>query len=161
RLSQTQVTCKRPLRRWRSPGDRAWHQGFEKEEPLVRRSLTITTLLAALSWVAAPPTGAGAALQSRSAHTPALMLTGDGLSRAVRTGRIAPARAALLRAEALFHPRLAADQAGVTISSAKGDATMILRDLALRQGDLSPADRVRAQRILARPSDGAGDPIGY
>jgi len=89
------------------------------------------------------------------------MLTGDGLSRAVRTGRIAPARAALLRAEALFHPRLAADQAGVTISSAKGDATMILRDLALRQGDLSPADRVRAQRILARPSDGAGDPIGY
>jgi hypothetical protein len=36
----------------------------------------------------------------------------------------------------------------------------VLRDLALRIGQLSGRPRATADRILARPTDGAGDPFG-
>jgi hypothetical protein len=39
-------------------------------------------------------------------------------------------------------------------------ATLVLRDLALRIGRLSGRPRATADRILARPTDGGGDPFG-
>ncbi len=59
------------------------------------------------------------------------------------TAREASAARALARADAALEGR--------------GDATLALRDLALRRSDLSGADRRRADRVLARPTD-PGDP---
>src|SRR4051794_24073851 len=53
-------------------------------------------------------------------RAPPLVQVADGLSRAVAAGSISPARAALLRADALFHPRAAALQAGTTIARVDG-----------------------------------------
>ena len=44
------------------------------------------------------------AAQRPATHTPQLVQAGDGLSAAVERGTISPAKAALLRAQALFHP---------------------------------------------------------
>ena len=50
------------------------------------------------------------AAQRLAAHTPQLVQAGDGLSAAVERGAIDPAKAALLRAQALFHPNVVAAQ---------------------------------------------------
>jgi hypothetical protein len=94
---------------------------------------------------------------SRAHTAPALTLPAhpDGLSRALASGRISPAREALLRAEALFHPARVAAGYGPVAPPAGRDGTMILRDLALRLGSLSPADRKVAHGILARPATDA------
>ncbi|HEY7477039.1 MAG TPA: MXAN_6640 family putative metalloprotease [Actinomycetota bacterium] len=57
----------------------------------------------------------------------------------------------------------AADRARVSAPALRRDATMILRDLLLVRGDLSPADRRVADGLLARPTDGNQDPFhdGY
>ncbi len=57
---------------------------------------------------------------------------------------------ALQRASALY--------AGPASSPDPREATLILRDLVLRLDDLSPAERARAESLLARPDDGAADP---
>ncbi|HEX5197498.1 MAG TPA: hypothetical protein VFW26_09865, partial [Gaiellales bacterium] len=95
-----------------------------------------------------------AAATSRAHTAPALTLPAhpDGLSRALASGRITPAREALLRAQALFSPARVAAVYGPVAPPAGRDATMILRDLALRLGSLSPADRKVAHGILARPA---------
>jgi Family of unknown function (DUF6055) len=89
---------------------------------------------------------------------PPLTLPGhaDGLSRALASGRISPAKEALLRAQALFRPGKVAAVYGPILHSS-GSATMILRDLAVRLGGLTASDRKTAHAILARPTD-SGDP---
>jgi len=98
---------------------------------------------------------------SSHVHTvPALTLPThpDGLSRALASGRISPAKEALLRAQALFHPATVAAAYG-PVAPSGADATMILRDLAVRLDGLAPSDRKTAHAVLARPSDSV-DPLG-
>lgn len=61
----------------------------------------------------------------------------------------AHARAVLSAASALFH----ADPTPTARSSGRGDATLLLRDLALAVPDLGRTGRAKAARILARPTD--------
>jgi hypothetical protein len=67
------------------------------------------------------------------------------------------AKRALGRAVAIFEGNRPVAAGPVT----GRDATMILRDLMLRQNDLRPPDRRVAASLLARPSDGAADPDGW
>ena len=71
---------------------------------------------------------------------------------------------ALAQAEALFHRHPAARAYGRSMVAPAGhgrDATLLLRQLALRFHELDAADRRTARRILARPTDGSGDPVGF
>lgn len=84
----------------------------------------------------------------------------DGLTRALRTGRIDRATYTLERARALF------DLGGVRarygdVAAADGrEATMVLRDLFRAYEDLTPAERGIADALLARPTDGQADDFG-
>jgi hypothetical protein len=84
----------------------------------------------------------------------------DGLTASLARGEIDDATYALERAMALFHPAAVRGRYGQVTAAGPRDATMILRDLAVRLRDLSPAERDRAEAILARPTDGAADPEG-
>jgi hypothetical protein len=78
----------------------------------------------------------------------------DGLTRALARGELTPAQYALERAVSLFHPARVAARYGPLSRPNPRDATLILRDLALRVRDLdNPVDRARAATILARPTD--------
>jgi len=84
-----------------------------------------------------------------------------------------PAQVALEQAEA-FHAgelapsarlpllaRVLGDRLPRRASSAEHvEATMVMRDLWRTSDDLAGADRVRAEQLLARPTDGASDPAG-
>jgi hypothetical protein len=126
----------------------------------MRRILGRAAALALIAGLCVTIPTAGAT--SRAHAAPALTLPAhpDGLSRALASGRITPAREALLRARALFRPARVAAVYGPVAPPAAPDATMILRDLALRLSGLSPADRKVAHAILARPSDSV-DPQGH
>lgn len=50
---------------------------------------------------------------------------------------------------------------GEDVGARRPEATLALRDLFASLSRLSDADRARARRILARPTDGASDPDGY
>jgi hypothetical protein len=103
----------------------------------------------------------GGALVSSPAHVlPAVVPIRDSLTRALGQGRISEARYALLRARSLFHPERVRAEFGRILAPAGDDATMILRDLALRMPELSAADATQARAILARPDDGSADPNG-
>ena len=122
------------------------------------RILGRAAALALITGLCATIPTAGAS--SRVHTVPALTLPThpDGLSRALASGRISPAKEALLRAQALFHPATVAAAYG-PVAPSGGDATMILRDLAVRLDGLAPSDRKTAHAILARPSDSV-DPLG-
>ena len=78
----------------------------------------------------------------------------DGLTRALARGELTPAEYALERAVSLFHPARVAARYGPLSRPNPRDATLILRDLALRVRYLdSPVDQARAAAILARPTD--------
>lgn len=77
----------------------------------------------------------------------------DGLTRALAGGRISAAEEALLRAKALFEPARVVARYGTVARPGRRDATMILRDLGLRLGQLSPRQQKLARGILARPAD--------
>lgn len=63
------------------------------------------------------------------------------------------AAAALARVQRLFAP-------GGDVTTTGRDATMALRDLRLLYPALSAAGKAQADRFLARPDEGAGDPQG-
>lgn len=84
----------------------------------------------------------------------------DGLNRALHRGQLSPATYALDRALALFHRGRVRARFGQVATPARGDATLILRDLVLRSAELSAEQRVVAMSILARPTDGAADKYG-
>jgi hypothetical protein len=112
--------------------------------------------IAALCSAAAITTGAQAGGRDapvKALPAPVMPAHGDGLTRALATGRISLAEETLLRAEALFHPAHVSDRYGHVARPAGRDATLILRDLAVRLGQLSPADRKDALALLARPAD--------
>ncbi len=124
----------------------------------MRRVLGRAAALALIAGLCATTPTAGAAARVHTAPALTLPAHADGLSRALASGRISPAREALLRAQALFSPARVAAVYG-PIAHGGGDATMILRDLAVRLDGLAPSDRKIAHAILARPSDSV-DPQG-
>jgi hypothetical protein len=90
-------------------------------------------------------------------------LVHDGLSEAFQLGKISGATYALNRAVALFHPEVVERRFGYMSEPDPREATLVLRDLVAKYGQLSPAERITADSLLARPTDGASDPIqdGY
>lgn len=121
----------------------------------MRSILGRAAALALIAGLCATIPTAGAAPRLHTAPTLTLPAHADGLSRALASGRISPAKEALLRAQALFHPASVAAVYGPIAPPADRDATMILRDLAVRIDGLSPADRKIAHGILARPATDA------
>jgi hypothetical protein len=93
---------------------------------------------------------------------PALLLpeTPDALSRALSQGHISAARYALERVRSLFDVTAVRDRFGPVDRPHARSATILMRDLLIRLDQLSQADRATARRILARPTDMAGDPEG-
>jgi hypothetical protein len=87
----------------------------------------------------------------------------DSLSEALRLGDISEATYALNRALALFHPEVVGRRFGQLAELDPREATLVLRDLVAKYGQLSPADRITADSLLARPTDAASDPYqdGY
>jgi hypothetical protein len=121
----------------------------------MRRLLVRAAALASIAGLCASIPAAGADLRAHTAPALTLPADPDGLSRALAAGRISPAKEALLRALALFRPTRVAAVYGPVAPPADRDATMVLRDLALRLDSLSPADRKVAHGILARPATDA------
>jgi hypothetical protein len=119
----------------------------------------LTLAAIGLLCVSATATAAGGSPPPAKQDLPALTAPRhpDGVSRALRSGQIGEAQAALARAQALFQPATVERRFGTVAKPGPRDATMILRDLALRLRFLSGADRQKAAALLARP---AGDPAG-
>jgi hypothetical protein len=84
----------------------------------------------------------------------------DALSLALDSGAIDRATYALARARSLFHLADVRARYGAVHRPGPHDATLVLRDLVAEYGRLSPSQRSEADRILARPTDGASDPQG-
>ena len=84
----------------------------------------------------------------------------DALTAALDRGDITAARYALERARTLFTPQRVERRYGAVAEPDPHDATMVLRDLALRSDALAPDARAQAERLLARPTDGRADPSG-
>ncbi|HUF57944.1 MAG TPA: MXAN_6640 family putative metalloprotease [Actinomycetota bacterium] len=84
----------------------------------------------------------------------------DALSRALRGGRISAGRYALERVLSLFDLREVRSRYGFVARPDPRSATLLMRDLVVRLDQLSPAERTKARRILARPTDGMHDPGG-
>ena len=124
----------------------------------MRRILGRAAALALIAALCATIPTAGASAREHTAPALTLPTHPDGLSRALASGRISPAKEALLRAQALFHPATVAAAYG-PVAPSGADATMILRDLAVRLDGLAPSDRKTAHAVLARPSDSV-DPLG-
>jgi hypothetical protein len=85
-------------------------------------------------------------------------LVHDGLSEALQRGTISGATYALNRALALFHLEAVERRFGHMAEPDPREATLVLRDLVSKYGQLSPAQRTTADVLLARPTDGASDP---
>lgn len=84
----------------------------------------------------------------------------DALTRALGSGRIDEAAYALERARSLFDLADVRARYGDVVRPDPRAATLILRDLVLRLGQLTPGQRAAARTILARPTDGNADPMG-
>jgi hypothetical protein len=85
----------------------------------------------------------------------------DALARALAAGRLSPAKYTLERARSLFRLGAVRREFGDVARPDPHAATFILRDLALRLGELPAAERREAARLLARPSDQGADPFGH
>ena len=104
---------------------------------------------------------AGAAqAQSEERELPALApAPDDALTDALESGELTEAEYALERAQSLFQLGKVRREFGDVERAGPRDATLILRDLAVRTRQLTGADRAAARRILARP-DAGGVPLG-
>ncbi|HSV37536.1 MAG TPA: MXAN_6640 family putative metalloprotease [Nocardioidaceae bacterium] len=92
--------------------------------------------------------------------TPAYGASRADTEQARPTAAQGRAQAALERVQELFAEKPNAGLTRATGVIARGDATMALRDLKFSLDELSGADRVAAERLLARPTDGGSDPFG-
>jgi hypothetical protein len=120
--------------------------------PLRALRLSVAALLATLVLT----TPAYAASKEPPALAPAAP---DALTRALAAGELTEAQYALERARSLFHLAAVRARHGMVRPAGARDATLVLRDLAARLHELSPAEREVARRLLARPTD-SPDPGG-
>jgi hypothetical protein len=104
---------------------------------------------------------AGAAqAQSEERELPALApAPDDALTDALESGQLSEAEYALERAQSLFRLGKIRREFGDVERAGPRDATLILRDLAVRTRQLTGVDRSVAREILARPDFG-GVPAG-
>lgn len=116
---------------------------------MLRRVWRILAVASAgLSLLAAvQPAHAGAASLPTLTEAPA-----DALSRALSTGRLTEARYALERALSLFDLGAVRERYGPVQRPDRHAATLLLRDLYVRLGELSSGERQLAERILSRPT---------
>src|SRR5919106_3286533 len=77
----------------------------------------------------------------------------DALARAAERGQLSEAEYAFERARSLFRLRAVRSAYGDVARPDPHAATAVLRDLALRLGELSPSQRTQARRLLSRPTD--------
>ena len=87
-------------------------------------------------------------------------LVHDDLSKALRRSKISEATYALNRALALFHLGRVRARFGNVAKPDPREATLVLKELITSYSELSTVQRVVADALLARPTDGAGDPFG-
>ena len=118
----------------------------------------------ALSLVPAIPAASGAerssARSSRRALPALTSVPADALTRALDGGELTDAEYALERAKSLFRLPSVRSQFGEVARPHGRDATLILRDLAVRATELTGDERTAAEAILARPDDSRGEPFG-
>jgi hypothetical protein len=120
------------------------------------RALFASAVVAGVVLIASAP-----AFAQGSKPLPALTQTPpDALTRALATGELTQSEYALQRAVSLFRPNRVSARYGEVQRPDPRAVTLILRDLAIRVGQLSAADQKVARAILARPTDGSGDPFG-
>jgi hypothetical protein len=119
--------------------------------PHTKLGLTLVAALAAAATLLLLPSSAAGATHARPALSP---LPSDGLSLALRRGRIGEALYALERARALFDRAAVATRYGTVARPDPRSGTMVLRDLVLRFDELSAADQRVARSLLARPTVG-------
>jgi hypothetical protein len=90
---------------------------------------------------------------------PPVSVADDALTTALETGELTEAEYSLERARSLFRLGQVRREFGDVARASAHDATLILRDLAARVGDLAGTEEAAAERILARPDTG-GVPVG-
>src|SRR5437016_2897287 len=121
-------------------------------------ALATSSLLAPSSGAASPDFGPTAS--ARKPLPRPVRVGSDALTRALRSGSLTPARYALARAASLFDLAGVRAHYGDVHSPDPRSATMILRDLAIRERGLSAGALRRARALLARPTDGGNDGLG-
>ena len=131
----------------------------------VRTAIRLIAVATALTTIGAGATAAQRApmpgeLESAPASRRDVRPTPDALTTAFERGRLSRSEYALERASSLFDLAAARARFGDVERPDPHDATLLLRDLVLHKDELQGSDRRRANRILARPSDGAQDPHG-
>ncbi|GAA4108511.1 hypothetical protein GCM10022215_02280 [Nocardioides fonticola] len=90
--------------------------------------------------------------------TTALAPATAGAAVAPAAQQVQQAQDALERARIALDPRSLAGRAGA--AAPVPEATLALRDLLFARADLTGDDRLEADALLARPTDGADDPYG-
>ena len=129
------------------------------------RSLARTSRVLSVAALAAlvVPSSAGAAPATSAAKPlPALApAEPDALTRALASGRVDGATYALERVGAMFARADVSARYGEIAPADPHAATLLFRDLAVRAHQLRGADRVRAEALLARPTQGSADRDGY
>ena len=116
------------------------------------RVLGLTACLAVVSLAGVAPAAAQTPEEERPLPAP-VPIADDALTAALETGELSEAEYALERARSLFQLAKVRREFGYVARPLGQDATLILRDLAARVGDLAGVERLAAKQILARPSD--------
>ena len=116
------------------------------------RVLGLTACLAVVSLAGVAPAAAQTPEEERPLPAP-VPIADDALTAALETGELSEAEYALERARSLFQLANVRREFGYVARPLGQDATLILRDLAARVGDLAGVERLAAKQILARPSD--------
>jgi hypothetical protein len=121
------------------------------------RGLGLTACLVATLLATAPSAWAQ---DANRPPPPPVPVADDALVAALESGRLTEAEYTLERARSVFQLARVRSQFGAVAKPAAQDTTLILRDLAMRIGQLSGTDRELADAILARPTHG-GVPVGH
>ena len=125
----------------------------------MRRILGRAAALALIAGLCATIPTAGASSRAHTAPALTLPAHADGLSRALASGRISPAKEALLRAQALFRPAPVAALYGPLAPPPAGTRRWSCATWPCASAASSASDRKAAHGILARPAtDAPTDP---
>jgi hypothetical protein len=117
-------------------------------------NVEMKTVLAACATVVCALVVAAPSVAAPAKRPPALTpVARDALTRALAGGELTEARYSLQRARSLFALGAVRRDFGDVARPGPREATLLLRDLAVRVPDLSGADRKSARAILSRPTD--------